>query len=477
MAMLEQREATPITHHYADGAPPRLSGGLPLIGHTLEFARDTVGLLFRAQRECGEVAEFKAAHRRMVLMSGPAAAEAVFTAPDEVMSQREVYKIMTPVFGQDVAYDATPERMREQLGLLMPALRHIRLQSYVEVVADEVLKYIGDWGEEGEIDLLDFGKELTNYTSSACLLGPEFRQEMSSEFSHVYHDLEQGITPVAYINPYLPLPAFRKRDRARVRLVQLIGDVMARRRSRGGDKGYDFLQTLMDAQYQDGTRLSEHEVTGILLAVMFAGHHTSSVTTAWTLLELLQHPSYLARVEAELQQVYDGDPLDQMTFAHLRRVEQLERGIKESLRLHPPLFMLLRYAAQDFHYGGYRIPRGTFVIVAPQVCNRLPEVFRDPNRFDPDRFGPGREEDQRPFAFLTFGGGRHKCMGHPFAFLQIKTIFSILLRSFDFELTSDPIQPNFKGLVVGPEQPCRVRYRRRRDAPPARSPRAAEAAE
>ncbi len=81
--------------------------------------------------------------------------------------------------------------------------------------------------------------------------------------------------------------------------------------------------------------------------------------------------------------------------------------------------------------------------------------------FDPERFAPPREEDKRDFAFIPFGGGRHKCMGNAFALLQIKAILAILLRRYEFELVEGNVVSDFHGLVVGPKEPCRVRYRRR----------------
>ena len=134
---------------------------------------------------------------------------------------------------------------------------------------------------------------LTNFTSSRCLLGAEFREGMTEEFASVYHDLEKGVTPLAYINAHLPIPSFYKRDKARVRMVEMITRIIdARRREKR--TGEDFLQTLMESRYADGRSLSENEITGMLLAGMFAGHHTSSVTTAWTSIELLRTPDVLA---------------------------------------------------------------------------------------------------------------------------------------------------------------------------------------
>ena len=438
-------------------APPRLSGGWGPLGHTAPFIRDTIGLLERAYAEGGEVVEFGVAHRRMVLLSGPAASEAMFRAPDEVLSPNEAYKIMVPVFGRDVAYGAPPKKMGEQLRMLLPALQDKRMRSYGEIIANEVRQALAEWDDEGELDIVEWTKVLTNFTSSHCLLGPEFRNEMTEEFAQVYHDLERGVTPIAYINPYLPLPSFRVRDKARVRLVEMISGIVEQRRE-SGREGEDFLQTLMDAQYKSGAPLSDHEITGMLLAAMFAGHHTSSVTTAWMLLELLTHPEYMQRLSDQLWLQYGTE--EEISYLSLREISHTEWAVKETLRLHPPLFMLLRAAMKDWEFDGYHIPKGTYVVASPWVSHRISSVFPDAHAFDPDRFGPGREEDKQSFAFISFGGGRHKCMGNAFALLQVKTIFAILLREFEFELVGDEITSDFHGLVVGPKQPCRLRYRR-----------------
>jgi sterol 14-demethylase len=196
----------------------------------------------------------------------------------------------------------------------------------------------------------------------------------------------------------------------------------------------------------------------MLLAAMFAGHHTSAVTAAWMMLELVDKAPLHERVRDEIFRVHGAT--GPVTYQSLREVPVTEGCVKETLRLHPPLFMLMRVALRDWEYDGYVIPKGTHLIVSPSVTQRIPELFKDPDRFDPDRFGPGREEDKRPFAFQAFGGGSHKCLGNAFALLQIKTIFAILMRKFAFSSYGDPLLPDFHGVVIGPKSPCRVRYRR-----------------
>jgi sterol 14-demethylase len=439
---------------------PRVPGGLPVVGHLVPFVRTALELLAQARAACGDVAAFDVGPKKMVLLTGAEASEAFFRAPDEVLSPNEAYKMMTPVFGKDIVYDAPTAKMREQFGMLLPCLQDRRMRTYAEVIAREVDRSIADWPEEGVMDMYEYTKVLTNFTSSTCLLGRELRDGMTDEFAHVYSDLERGITPLAYLNAHLPIPSFRKRDRARVRLVEMITQLIADRR-RKNVEGDDFLQILMEARYKNGSPLSEHEITGLLLAAMFAGHHTSAVTAAWMMLELTRSPDLYERVQTEVFKVYGTD--GKVSYTSLREVPVTEGCVKETLRLHPPLFMLLRVAQQDWEYDGYVMPKGTYLVTSPTVTHTIPELFRDPGRFDPDRFGPGREEDKRPFAFQAFGGGLHKCLGNAFALLQIKAIFAILLRRYTFSAYGDPLAPDFHGVVVGPRQPCRVRFRRLRE--------------
>lgn len=435
---------------------PQLSAGLPLIGHTVDFLRSPIGLLERATAEQGEIAAVNVFNKRMVALFGPAAYEAVFRAPDTQLSSAPVYNFMSPIFGSGILYDAPPEIRTEQMHMLLPALKERRMRTYVETIFGEVERSLSGWGSEGVLDIADYFRLLTNFTSSHCLMGREFRESMTAEFADIYHILSHSITPISYLNNNLPLPAFRRRDRARARLAEMIGGIVRERRRRG-IYGEDFLQTLMDARYASGRELSEDEITGLLLAAIFAGHDTSSVTASWTLLELLRAPSYLARVVDEIDRVYRSGR--QLNYQTLRELHLTEYGIKEALRLHPPLVLFIRVALEDFVFKDYFIGKGTWILVSPVVAGQDRNIFRDPQRYDPDRFGPPREEDRRDFVFIPFGGGRHKCLGNAFALQQIKIILAVLLSRYEFELMGDPIEPNYQGMVVGPKQPIRLRYR------------------
>ena len=439
--------------------PPRLEGGLPLLGHALEFRQDPIRLMERARVLYGDLCTISLPGADAIVMTGIKAQEKFFRVSDEDVSQAEAYRLMTPIFGKGIAYDAPPPIMKEQLGFFHEALREAKMRTYAQGFIDEASEYFGRWDDIGVVDMYEVGNELTIYTSSRSLLGEEFRRQLSSEFAELYADMEGGLSALAFLAPKLPTPSFRRRDRARARMVELITEIVEQRR-RSGEQGEDMLQALMDARYKDGRKLTEDEITGLLLTIMFAGHHTSGVTFSWMGILLAQHPEWVVQLREEQAQLL-GER-EQLTLDDLRAMSKLEATIKEVLRLYPPIVVMMRKVINPFSFGGYDFPPGAMVFASPTVSHYMPEHFPEPERFDPTRFLAPRNEDKRkPMAWIPFGGGRHRCMGIMFAQLQLRALWSHLLRNFDFETVEDHYAPDYSRLLVGPHHPCRLRYRRR----------------
>lgn len=436
-------------------AIPKLSGEKPDTGHYNEYQANQPAFLMRVRQECGEVGEYNLMGQPHVLMSGPDAQEAWCRAPDEVLGQSAAYKGVVPIFGKDVLFDTSLDRLKQQLKIQVDALRYQNMKEYAKVIADEVRDFTNQWGERGELDMVDEFLRLTLYTSTSCLLGIDFRRDMTDEFSNLYRDLEHAVIAIAFIDPYLPLPEFEARDKARVRLGEMVEDIVNKRRH--SEKTYnDALNTFMTASYTDGSKMSPHEITGLLIATMFAGHHTSSGTATWTLIELLRNPQFMTEVKQEIQEVFsDGGDVSHHA---MRAMPKLEAFIRETLRIHPPLSTLIRVVEQEFHYKDFVIPKGYRVVMSPGVAHKISEVFPEPEKFDMHR-----PEPEHLFAWVAFGGGRHKCAGNAFAILQLKAIFATLLLDFDFSLANqaDTYTDDHSGMTVKPKAPMTVRFQRK----------------
>ncbi|MCB0889298.1 MAG: cytochrome P450 [Nocardioidaceae bacterium] len=432
-------------------------------GHLEDLRADPVGLLFRVREECGEVGRFRLGDKDVVLVCGADVNEIFFRAPDEVLDQGEAYPFMKPVFGEGVVFDASPERRKEMLR--NQALRGDMMRGHAETIEAEIRRMVASWGDEGEIDLLDWFAELTIYTTSACLIGKPFREELDGRFAELYHDLERGTDALAFVDPYADIESFRRRDAARLALVDLVQGIIDKREARGKvpKEERDLLDVLISLKNPDGSlHFSTDVITGMFISMMFAGHHTSSGTAAWTMIELLRHRDVLAQVTEELDELYaDGSSV---SFQALREIPVLEAALKETLRLHPPLILLLRVAKEDIEIGGHLIPAGTLVGATPKVSNMIPEDFPSPQSFDPGRYIDPRQEDlTNRWTWIPFGAGRHRCVGNAFAMMQMKAIFSVVLRDFEFEMAqpADSYEDDCSKMVIQLKQPCRVKYRRR----------------
>ncbi|MBF6347909.1 MULTISPECIES: cytochrome P450 [Nocardia] len=444
--------------------PPRVSGGEHEHGHLEEFRTDPIALMRRVREECGDVGQFELAGRHVILLTGAEANEFFFRAADEDLDQAAAYPFMKPIFGEGVVFDASPERRKEMLH--NSALRGDQMRGHAATIEREVARMLANWGDEGEIDLLDFFAELTIYTSSACLIGTKFREELDSRFAHLYHNLERGTDALAYVDPYMPIESFRIRDESRAKLVELVQEIMNNRIANppADKEDRDLLDVLVSVKKEDGTpHFSASEVTGIFISMMFAGHHTTSGTAAWSVIELLRHPEVLSGVVKELDELYaDGQ---EVSFHALRQIPQLEAVLKETLRLHPPLIILMRVAQGEFEVCGHTIAEGDHVAATPAISNRLPEDFPNPDSFDPGRYiDPNQEDLVNRWTWIPFGAGRHRCVGAAFALMQLKAIFSVLLRDWEFEMAqpSESYRNDHSKMVVQLQQPCTVRYRRRR---------------
>jgi len=444
-------------------SPPTVELGLPFIGNYIEFAKNPVDFIKKGLQQRGHVFTMKVLHKNLTFLLGPEASAPFFRLGDEIMSQSEVYSFMTPVFGTGIVYDAEPKKRIQQYQILATGLKANRLKAYVPKIELETINYVKAWGESGTINLLDALSELTILTSSRCLHGDDVRENLFAEVARLYHDLDKGVTPLSFFFPYAPTYAHGKRDNARKEMVRIFSKIIeARRTSKDTSNNTDILQLFIEMKYKDGSFLSNDEIVGLLIALLFAGQHTSTITSSWTMYFLLHNPRCLEKVLNEQVNVLE-DLTRSLDYDLVGGMDYLQNCVKESLRMFPPLIMLMRQALSDVETTTngktYIIPKGDIVITSPAVSSRLDNVFTNPNNFEPERFSIERNEQKVPFAFLGFGGGMHACMGQQFGLLQVKTIVSFLLRNYKFEaIDSEMPEPDYTAMVVGPKNHLMVKY-------------------
>ena len=197
---------------------------------------------------------------------------------------------------------------------------------------------------------------------------------------------------------------------------------------------------LCHAEDEDGQRFTDDDIVAHMIFVMMAAHDTSTSTMTTMAYHLAANPEWQERCRDESARIGDG-PLD---IEALEKLETYDLVINESLRMTTPLPMNFRRAVRDIDLLGYYIPAGTDVVTWPSMNHRLPELWTDPEKFDPDRFAEPRSEHKRHrYAFAPFGGGAHKCIGMVFGQLEIKTVMHRLLRKYRLELVRPGYKPRY----------------------------------
>lgn len=422
-------------------SPPMIRG-LPVLGSLLEWRRDHFGVYRRAYERYGPVFGIRLGPQRGVVLVGPKYHEFYFREVDNKLSVPELYRFVVPMFGDVMMAATDAERRRRHVALLRSAFQGRRLARYTEVMAAEVDDWLDGLGREGSFELWDTIEPLVMRIAAGALLGPEVRARIA-EFRPLLVDLARGMEFV--LPPNLPLPKFYRRDRARRRLTAMLAPVLDARRVYPAD---DFLQTLAD---DDALRSEGAEAQiGMALCTIFTGYITTAAQTCWTLALLLRHPDYLRTVVAEL----DSTPPT--------RASRLEWAFKESVRLTPVMGHYARTNAEDYAIDGFRMPKGWLTMLCPGMAHRLPEVFADPDRYDPERFGPGREEDKRsPHGLIGFSGGFYRCPGQAFGTNEAKLILGSLLARYELAPLAAGPAPDVELGVTRPASPCVVRYRSR----------------
>uniref|UniRef100_A0A8C6PP64 Lanosterol 14-alpha demethylase n=1 Tax=Nothobranchius furzeri TaxID=105023 RepID=A0A8C6PP64_NOTFU len=409
--------------------PPYIPSSIPFLGHAVAFGKSPIEFLENAYEKYGPVFSFTMVGKTFTYLLGSDAATLMFNSKNEDLNAEDVYsKLTTPVFGKGVAYDVPNPLFLEQKKMLKTGLNIARFKEHVKIIEAETIEYFQRWGDSGERNLFEALSELIILTASSCLHGKEIRGMLNERVAQLYADLDGGFSHAAWLLPaWLPLPSFRKRDRAHREIKNIFFKVIEKRR-RSGDKADDILQTLIDATYKDGRPLNDNEIAGMLIGLLLAGQHTSSTTSAWMGFFLARDKDLQERCYAE-QKAVCGEDLPPLDFDQLKDLSLLERCLKETLRLRPPIMTMMRMARTPQTAAGYDIP------VGHQVWEK--------------------------FAYIPFGAGRHRCIGENFAYVQIKTVWSTLLRLYEFDLVDGYFPTiNYTTMIHTPHNPV-IRYRRR----------------
>jgi cytochrome P450 len=261
-----------------------------------------------------------------------------------------------------------------------------------------------------------------------------------------------------FSGPTLPLG---KRNRELAEAIEFLDGYVQKmideRRRSGGDH-HDLMSRLLEVRAVDegetGVAMSDRQVRDEVLTLFVAGHETTATGLAWTVYYLCKNPDIYADLEREVDALGET-----RSVADLPKLGLAQRVFQEALRLMPPVYVFGRDSLVPVTIGDVELPPPTNVLISPWALHHSARIWPDPERFDPDRFLPGREATRHRYAYLPFGAGPRVCLGNHFAYMEAQLALAVLLRRWHFELLGeDEPEPS---ATLRPKHGVRVRLSRR----------------
>jgi len=450
------RSCPPRPGHQATLAP-QVSGALPVVGHALQFLRDQRRLLERGWAEHGEVFRLRLGRRPAVVLLGPELARWVFKETGHSLLIGPSIAFTIELFGPGYYYLAEPDEYQHQRQIVLPLFRGKMAAEHLAVMERRCAEFAARLGDEGTFDLPREMNDLVLGVIMEAFLGADFVRQMPPTVTRDFRYFIRGVDPIT--PAWVPAPHLLRARRARDRLRAAVGELVRARRGNPVDPP-DFFQVLASARGLDGEPVTEMWVVQMAMGLTFAGHDSTTGHLAWAVIDLLQHPSELGKVLAEQREVLpDGTTLD---LAAVHRLACLDRALSETMRLRPVAPVMLRRAMRPIELRGRLIPEGADVYLAPVLSHRLPGLFDNPASYDPDRF---LAHPELAGYLHGFGGGAHRCLGENFAGLLAHVALTRLFQQFDLALVDPHPAPVRTPAFKGPRTPCRIRYRRKQQAP------------
>lgn len=409
--------------------PARLS-----LARAARMARDPLPMLLSSYEEYGPVFSIRALHGPKIFAIGPAANHHILVsnARNYLLRESDMGDFI-PLLG-DGLLTIDGDRHRRIRGAVLPAFHRESITKASETMIEEVEHALDRLQLGDVVDVFAWSRGVAIRIAMRALLGldPDDDDTGALATSEFERALSFYATDYAARGLRGPGTPWEKLQSARAGLDRIFFTEIARRRRAGGGGGDDILGMLLSATDEDGHALSDQEVRDQAMTLLFAGHESTASTISFLLYELARHPDELAAICAEQNLVLGSR---RPAPADLRGgLPRLEMALDETLRLYPAAGIAPRRTVARDEIAGVTIPAGARINYSSWVTQRLPELFPQPDEFEPERFTPERKAALPKGAYVPFGGGSRTCVGMRFGQMESRVIATLLLQRYRLEL-------------------------------------------
>jgi cytochrome P450 len=403
--------------------------GWPFIGKTLDVLADPKGQVERSAAQYGLLYRSHIFGETSLTFLGPEANELVLFDQAKLFSSSLGWgRILDLLFPRGLMLlDFDEHRLHRRA--LSVAFKSGPMKSYLAGLDTGIAARVRQWkAQPGPMLLYPAMKQLTLDLAATSFLGADLGPEVD-EITNAFVDMVAA--SISVIRTPLPGTKMARGVRGRKRIVAYFSEQIPIRRARGG--GEDLFSQLCHATHEDGALLSTQDIVDHMSFLMMAAHDTLTSSLTSFMAALAANPLWQGRLRDEVNGL--GIAADApTTFDHLEAMQLTEMAFKEAMRLKPPVPSIPRRAIRDFTFMGYAIPAGTMLGVNPLFTHHMPEIWPDPERFDPMRFTEEAQRNRHRFAWVPFGGGAHMCIGLHFAYMQAKCFARHFLQNLEVSL-------------------------------------------
>ena len=388
--------------------------GWPIVGNTFKVLRDPKGHVEQMAAQYGLVHRSKVFGFSTIAMLGPDANELVLFDQQKIFSSSLGWNpLLENLFPRGLMLlDFDEHRLNRKA--LAVAFKSGPMKSYLSQLDSGIAARTKAWAASTHETLFypDM-KRLTLDLAATSFLGGNIGAEMDDITAAFVAAVAAS---VAVVRKPLPFTPMRRGVDGRERIIAYFTKQIPIRRKQGGD---DLFSQLCQATWDDGSLLSAQQIADHMSFLMMAAHDTlTSSLTAFVAL-LAANPEWQERLRAEVQGLGLA-PDEPLPYDRLDDMPLADMAFKEAMRISPPVPSIPRRAIKDFEFKGYHFPAGTGVNVNPLFTHNMPEVWPEPEKFDPLRFTDEAVRARHRFAYVPFGGGAHMCLGLHFANMQAK---------------------------------------------------------
>lgn len=408
--------------------------------------------------------------RRIFVFNSPRGVQFAFNQNNASFERKspQMRHALRPLLG-DGLFISDGEVWRQRRKLVSPVVHASQMARFAPVMVEAAVETRQRWSaaEGREIDVLQHSAHLTAEIICRTVFGRELGRQHAAAVVDGFSEYQRVVGQVD-LPSLLGLPDWMPRfqsgraRRAIARIHAVLDEIIGRLQANRGRDDTSMIASLLDATDDSGSRLSAEALRNEAAVLFMAGHETTANLLTWTWYLLSQAPRARERLHAELDAVLQGRLPG---LADVPRLVFTRALLDEALRLYPPVPILPREAMVEQSFEGQHIPKGSLVLVVPWLLHRHRKLWREPDRFAPERFLAGSPEPVSKYAYVPFSIGPRICAGLTFGIVEATLCLATLAQAFDLALRPGYRVEPVARLTLRPEGGLPMMVRRRQPSP------------